>query len=104
MRDVECAAAFRQPKLRARQRRRTRCRISALMSRDAKSDSALLRRLTALLPKGRVLAGAAQLAAYESDGLTAFQARPLAVVVPETQDEVIATVRFCHGEKLPFVA
>jgi len=46
----------------------------------------------------------AQLSAYESDGLTAFQVRPLAVVTPETQDEVIALVRFCAAEKLPFVA
>ena len=44
------------------------------------------------------------MAAYESDGLTAFHQRPLAVVVPETQDEVIATVRFCRDEKIPFVA
>jgi glycolate oxidase len=65
---------------------------------------ATLRRLTALLPAGRVMSGPAQLAAYESDGLTAFQATPLAVVVPETQDEVVAVVRFCHAEKLPFVA
>src|SRR5215213_2223742 len=50
------------------------------------------------------MAGPAQLAAYESDGLTAFQATPLAVVVPETQDEVVTVVRFCHAEKLPFVA
>jgi glycolate oxidase len=57
-----------------------------------------------LLPPGRVLAGPAQLAAYESDGLTAFQATPIAVVVPETADDVIAVVRFCHAEKLPFVA
>jgi glycolate oxidase len=64
----------------------------------------VIQRLTALLPKGRVLSGAAQVAAYESDGLTAFKAQPMAVVVPETQDEVIATVRFCHAEKLPFVA
>ena len=68
------------------------------MSTDA------IRRLAALLPPGRLLGGPAQLAAYESDGLTAFAARPLAVVVPETQDEVIAIVRFCHAEKLPFVA
>ena len=61
-------------------------------------------RLTALLPKGRILSAPAQLAAYESDGLTAFAARPLAVAVPETQDEVIQIVRFCHAEKLPFVA
>jgi glycolate oxidase len=66
--------------------------------------TATLRRLMALLPPGRVLDGAAQLAAYGSDGLTAFEARPLAVVVPETQDEAIAAVRFCHAEKLPFVA
>jgi glycolate oxidase len=50
------------------------------------------------------MSGPAQLAAYESDGLTAFQARPLAIAMPETQEEVIALVRFCHAEKLPFVA
>ena len=68
------------------------------------SLSPVLSRLTALLPAGRVLTGPAQLAAYECDALTAFQARPLAVVVPETQEETIAVVRFCHAEKLPFVA
>ncbi len=61
-------------------------------------------RLVALLPKGRIMSGPAHLAAYESDGLTAFAARPLAVAVPETQDEVIQIVRFCHAEKVPFVA
>ena len=61
-------------------------------------------RLMALLPKGRIMSGRAHLAAYESDGLTAFAARPLAVAVPETQDEVIQIVRFCHAEKVPFVA
>ncbi len=71
--------------------------------REAMS-SPVIQRLLALLPPGRVLAGPAHLAAYESDGLTAFRAAPLAVVVPETQDEVIAAVRFCHAEKLPFVA
>ena len=64
----------------------------------------VLRRLAAVLPPGRLMAAPAELAAYESDGLTAFRTRPLAVVVPETQDEVIAVVRFCHAEKLPFVA
>jgi glycolate oxidase len=64
----------------------------------------VLQRLGALLPAGRVLTRPAQLAAYESDGLTAFQVRPLAVVVPETQEETIAVVQFCHAEKLPFVA
>jgi len=66
--------------------------------------SGVLSRLAGLLPASRFMRGPAQLAAYESDGLTAFQVKPLAVVVPETQDEVIALVRFCHAEKLPFVA
>ncbi len=66
-------------------------------------ESPVLRRLEALVP-GRLLRGPAQLAAYESDALTAFKATPLAVVVPETQDEVIALVRFCRDEKIPFVA
>src|SRR5438552_17606105 len=45
-----------------------------------------------------------QLAAYESDGLTAFRACPLAIAVPETAAEVISLVRLCHEERLPFVA
>src|SRR5687767_6367875 len=64
----------------------------------------VLERLFALLPTERFMRGPAPLAAYESDGLTAFRTRPLAVVVPESPDEVIALVRFCHEEKLPFVA
>jgi glycolate oxidase len=63
-----------------------------------------LARLRNLLPPGRVLTGMAEVSAYESDGLTAFQARPFAVVTPETQEEVIALVRFCHAEQMPFVA
>ncbi len=63
-----------------------------------------IQRLTALLPRGRVMTAAAQLAAYESDGLTAFATRPRAVAVPETQNEVVTIVRFCAAENLPFVA
>jgi glycolate oxidase len=63
-----------------------------------------LQRVAALLPPGRLLAQAEQLAAYESDGLTAFRARPLAVAMPESAEEVIALVRLCHEEGLPFVA
>lgn len=44
------------------------------------------------------------MASYESDGLTAYRERPSAVVVPETADEVIAVVRWCREQKVPFVA
>ena len=67
-------------------------------------SSAALHRLSSLFPPERFLSQPEELAAYESDGLTAFKARPLAVLLPETADEVITLVRFCHDEKLPFVA
>jgi len=63
-----------------------------------------LARLVALLPSGRIIHQPAQLAVYESDGLTAFRATPVAIAIPETADEVVALVRFCHAESLPFVA
>ena len=50
----------------------------------------VLQRLAAIVPPGRLLDRPEHLAAYESDGLTAFRTRPLAVVTPETVDEVIA--------------
>jgi glycolate oxidase len=68
------------------------------------SGAPVIERLKKLLPPGRVLDGAAQLAAYENDAFTAVRAKPLAIVVPETQTEVISIVRFCRDEQLPFVA
>ena len=60
--------------------------------------------LKAIYPDDRLLVDAADRAAYESDGLTAFAVSPKAVVLPETADEVIETVRWCHRENVPFVA
>ena len=64
----------------------------------------LIDELRRLYPPKRLLAGAAELAPYESDALTAFRARPRVVVLPETPQEVVATVRLCHEAKVPFVA
>lgn len=52
----------------------------------------------------RLLTQPAQLTPYESDALTAYRVRPLAVVLPETQQEVIETVRLCNRLGIPFVA
>tara|TARA_R110002073_G_scaffold189532_2_gene348430 strand:- start:2880 stop:4331 length:1452 start_codon:yes stop_codon:yes gene_type:complete len=68
------------------------------------STQQALARLTQLLPPNRVRQDAAFNAAFESDGLTAFHQKPLAVVIPESSDEVIQTVRWCHDEAIPFVA
>src|SRR5882724_13522620 len=67
-------------------------------------SSSVLTRLSNLLPPERWLTRPEQLVAYESDGLTAFRTRPLGVAVPETAEEVIALVRYCHEQRLPFVA
>jgi glycolate oxidase len=52
----------------------------------------------------RLLIEAAELAPFESDGLTAFRARPIAVVVPESREDVIAAICLCRDHGVPFVA
>ncbi len=66
--------------------------------------TAWLTDLARIYPPDRLLVQAAQLAPYESDALTAYKTRPAAVVIPETQDEVIEAVRICHRYDVPFVA
>ena len=46
----------------------------------------------------------AELIPYESDALSVFRCPPIAVVLPENQEEVIETVRICHQYRKPFVA
>jgi glycolate oxidase len=59
--------------------------------------------LAEIYPTERMLSQPAQLVPYESDALTAYKTRPRAVVIPETQDEVIETVRLCRRFQVPFV-
>jgi glycolate oxidase len=66
--------------------------------------AALLDRLREIFPPDRLYTERAKLAAFESDALTAFAVAPLAVVVPETTDEVVHAVRVCHALGVPFVA
>ena len=70
----------------------------------AMDQASFLSALAKLYPPGRLLTKPAQLAPFESDALTAYQVRPMAVVIPETQEEVIDTVRLCHTYEIPFVA
>jgi len=68
------------------------------------SQHPFLSDLARRFPPDRLLTSAAHLAAYESDALTAFHSKPAAVVLPETQAEVIDAVKICHAHGLPFVA
>lgn len=60
--------------------------------------------LKALFPPGRLLTKEAEVIPYESDALTAYRKRPLAVVLPERKEEVVEAVRLCHRHGVPFVA
>lgn len=65
---------------------------------------ALLDALARIFPADRLLTRPGALAPYESDGLTTFRARPRAVVLADSQDEVVETVRLCHAARVPFMA
>jgi glycolate oxidase len=52
--------------------------------------------LRRLLPD-HVIADALRLKPYETDGLSAYRQVPLAVVLPNTTDQVAAILRFCHA-------
>lgn len=65
---------------------------------------AFLADLRQQLPPAAVLSRPVELAPYVSDALTAFQAQPLAVVLPTTSEEVVTAVRLCARHQIPFVA
>ncbi len=64
----------------------------------------LLTALGRVVPADRLLTQPGALASYESDGLTAYRARPRAVVIAETADDVVQVVRACHAARVPFMA
>ena len=67
-------------------------------------NRAFIAALENIYPADRLLTRDVELLPYESDALTAFNAKPGAVVLPVNEDEIIATVRLCHQMGVPFVA
>ena len=60
--------------------------------------------LAACLPAHALLWQREDTTPYECDGLTAYRQRPLVVALPETQEQVQAVLRICHGLDVPVVA
>jgi glycolate dehydrogenase FAD-linked subunit len=58
--------------------------------------------LRRLVPDG-VVAEDDALVAYDSDALTAYRQKPLAVVLPKSADEVSGVLRFCADSKIKIV-
>ena len=64
---------------------------------------ALIDALRGIVGAEAVLARTEELFVYEADGLTVHAARPGAVVLPRTTDEVARIVRACRAHGVPFV-
>jgi len=62
-----------------------------------------LANLRRIVSSDRLLTEPAATTVYQSDGLTAFRALPAAVVLVETKDEVVRTVRLCHEHGVSLV-
>ena len=60
--------------------------------------------LTAVLPPHALLWHTEDTVPYECDGLTAYREQPLAVALPETEEQVAAVLRTCHRLQVPVVA
>ncbi|MBI4467840.1 MAG: FAD-binding protein [Acidobacteria bacterium] len=64
----------------------------------------IVEELLAILRKDQVLHEPDELLVYESDGLTLHRSRPLAVVLPESTEDVAALLRLLARLGVPFVA
>jgi len=60
--------------------------------------------LARIVPSGAILFRHEDTVAYECDGLTAYRASPLVVVIPETEAQVAAVLAVCHDLDVPVVA
>ena len=63
----------------------------------------VLTRLSAVVAPAALISDEAERRAYECDALTAYRCIPMAVVLPETTEEVAAILRICHEEGVPVV-
>ncbi|MDQ7957357.1 MAG: FAD-linked oxidase C-terminal domain-containing protein [Rhodocyclaceae bacterium] len=67
-------------------------------------QSQVVRALQAHLPSHALLWQSEDTVPYECDGLTAYRQRPLVVALPETEAQVAAVLKACHGLGVPVVA
>ena len=67
-------------------------------------QSQVVRALQAHLPAHALIWQDEDTTPYECDGLTAYRARPLVVALPETEAQVAAVLKTCHGLGVPVVA
>ena len=67
-------------------------------------NPALLTAFGNILPAAAILTAREDTRPYECDGLTMFRAEAGAVLLPETEAQVVAIMKLCHAARLPVVA
>ena len=67
-------------------------------------DSAFTAALARLVPSSALLTAAEDTRPYECDGLTLYREQPAAVVLPDTEAQVVEILRLCHAARIPVVA
>jgi glycolate oxidase len=77
-----------------------RAEVARQSARQAEVTEALAR----VLPASALLVRREDTAPYECDGLTAFKAVPLAVVLPENETQLVAVLKICHKLGVPVIA
>ena len=65
--------------------------------------SAVIARLSQVLPEDALIHDLAETRAYECDALTAYKCPPMLVVLPSNTQEVSDVLRICHDEGVPVV-
>ena len=70
----------------------------------ARRQAQVVAALAPLVPAHALLWHREDTVPYECDGLTAYRAQPLVVVLPETEAQVSAVLRACHALEVPVVA
>lgn len=74
------------------------------MNHTDPNKNLIVRCLQKILPTAGVLHETEDLTPYECDGLSAYQQLPLAVVLPETVDQIEQLLTFCTKQQIPVVA
>src|SRR3954469_1086573 len=75
-----------------------------LLLRKTARQSEVVFALRTCLPSGALIWHDEDTVPYECDGLTAYRQRPLVVALPDTEAQVAAVLKTCHGLGVPVVA
>ncbi len=79
-------------------------RAAAASASPVALQTRVVEALSAVLPRHAILFRKEETGPFECDGLTAYRAQPLVVVLPETESQVADVLRTCHALGVPVVS